>query len=684
MQNIQKLAKKGIASLIGAAMLGALGLAVVPTANAASTCEADNWASLEGCLNQSNAGSVDTINVIDDIANTGWGHPSGEYTNLNVTNTVTIMGNGHTISYVHFHVTGGTFTLDNLKVNDGIENWPTYDSEIPVSITGATLNLTNGSGLYTNGGVGRAIGILVGNNSTLNLQSAGADWGSNYGGTQAIRAASGAIVTNNSKIGETSFDDSVAATVERVSNVKINITDGVYVNENSGTDNDTYAVNTWGADVTVGGNARVQEVYVKDGTYTQTAGQVTPDIDNSSIASGNASLTLDGSAKAYIEGGTLRTADLNSGARKSIHLLSADAKAYLRPQDPATPIVFGNGEVYGFKATEFQTPTNEKPYAFTTEYGHANLGSLTEDPNKPELRVFSGDVSSAESLAGQVANDANAQNVNNMSGQSASSLVVPNTNKLGGSTSSVRKDLVVYAKITFNDGKFVSAADGVTPTATLYGAPGAKNTYTYYDSSNNSGWTNPAGLPYNGDLTKPTDNGLFAGWYRDDKLEEPLTNFTGDPRFPFGYFVSKETQNVFVQRSAVNENGKFAIRVYSAVPNAHFNGFAFVNLTLYDPTQSLSKKFVVRTTTLYKTAPVNGSGTDALTPADYGKSGSDAKYWAVGTLTSIPGEWADSQVDVTPQWTTLDGTSVSRGIAGGSDYTLPTAESGVSAAKPLQ
>lgn len=320
MQNIQQFAKKGLTALIGVAMLGALGLAVVPTANAASTCEADNWSSLEGCLNQSNAGSVDTINVINDIADTGFGHPSGQYSNLNVTNTVTIMGNGHTVSYAHFHVTGGTFTLDNLKVNDGIENWPTYASEIPVSITGATLNLTNGSGLYTNGGVGRAIGILVGDNSTLNLQSAGADWGSNYGGTQAIRAASGAIVTNNSKIGETSFDDSVAATVERVSNVKINITDGVYVNENSGTDNDTYAVNTWGADVTVGGSARVQEVYVKDGTYTQTAGEITPDIDSSSVKSGNASLTLDGSAKAYIEGGTLRTADLNSGARKSIHL----------------------------------------------------------------------------------------------------------------------------------------------------------------------------------------------------------------------------------------------------------------------------------------------------------------------------------------------------------------------------
>lgn len=248
--------------------------------------------------------------------------------------------------------------------------------------------------------------------------------------------------------------------------------------------------------------------------------------------------------------------------------------------------------------------------------------------------------------------------------------------------------MTVYARAKLTDQSYIDTATGVQNAAFLYGTPLAQESYDYYDSLYNEGtnyqhYGNPAkdGSNGNGFSAIRRNGNLFAGWYvsrTGTSIEDfPSNNkpaMTGIPRYPFGWFVSKDTQNVIVQQSAVSKkNNTYALRIMSTIPSSDIKNFNFkVNLK-YSHCESGncvwndSKTYDFTTSKAYVKATANGLSEASVTPLQYGKAG-DGKYWVAAYITGLPVTEGISSpnfvlngVDVTPTWTTADGTAVSRG-----------------------
>ena len=162
--------------------------------------------------------------------------------------------------------------------------------------------------------------------------------------------------------------------------------------------------------------------------------------------------------------------------------------------------------------------------------------------------------------------------------------------------------------------------------------------------------------------TAPTqdanDDRLFAGWYSGDQLATAVTDPTTQ-NYPFGYFVSKDTQNVFVERTA-STNGKFTLRFLFGVPKS-LDAIDKLNFTVK---LTGGNKTYTLTPQAYLYRRVNVNGTSYVPTAfaqELNTSFGDAEYFVTGYVTGVPDRLANATVTVAPAWTTGDGTAVSRG-----------------------
>lgn len=686
--------KKALAVLSGVAMIGTVGAVVAP-ANAAenTTCEVESslfksaYDGFKTCLEayQGAASGTYTILLKDSVKNTD-DYPTladfkaTEINNPNVPLTIDGETEGLELQYFHFTVTNGaSLTLSNVQVNDDLTDYPTYSSEIPVFVGSndatkpSAFTLTNGASLLANGGktTTRAIGLVAGSNSVVNLNSAPAE------GTAAVRGSSAAIVTSNDS-SNVFTDDPLTA--EAVTNTTINITEGDIVNENSQNDG-VYAVNVNGADVNVSGTARVQEVYVNNGTFTQKGGRVWPNLDNvygwfGSDSSVQYPLSLDGTAQAFVSGGILtgNYKEDRGQKGKAVLLRSANAKFNVRADDRVelggydeTAKNFGAADypVTGTvvkQGTGFAAPT-QNGAGFAADYTDTGLSKTIIDT---ELRAFPAQDGEGKDTTFDLKSEAArgaAQDAASLAGT-----MVENNNKVRADYSPLHGAQFVYAVRAFQDqDSYVASTDGsIARQVYVYGTPAYVGSYNYYDGSNG----NPA---TDANFPKASANGLFAGWYDKDITNvdaKAVKDFpTNNPEYPFGYFVSNDTQNVLVQRDA--GNGKtFTLRFLYGVPKADaLTNYDFtVKLTNTDGT---SYTFPLKSTVYYSTASFIENGVDNhKTPAQSGFNLGDAQYFAAGYIYGVPEAWKNATVTVTPQWTTADGTEVSRGTT--NDAALPT------------
>lgn len=664
MQKTQHMTK-GIAALAGVAMIGALGLVTVPAATAAGTCQVNDgkWSTFVACVNGANAGSYSTIELADDVtAGTDGGlfDPSS-YESLTFSSHVTIEGNGHTIQYVHFIVNnGGDLTLKNTAIDDSVSI--ASDSEIPVYVSNGTFTLGEGSSLDATGGSTgtRAIGIVAGDNAVVNLNSAGQP-----GTTAAVRSSSASVLTRNDS--GSVFSDLIPG---QVSNTTINITAGDIVNGHS-QDNETYAINSWGADVNVSGTARVQEVYIEDANYTQTSGTVWPNLDNSygnltTVSSTKYPLTLDGNAQAYVTGGEL-TGNYKNDAQqqgKAVLLRSANATFNVRPDSEITLGGYdaaGSSQNIEAKAgvkvpanSGFAAPVQrEHGASFTSTYSDTKL---SQSYANAELRSFPANAGESQGASFSLVDEAKRGTSSDAKALSES------TFRVGGTSSYVTAPLspihgaqFIYTVWTAQNEDLVATLDNLPAQLYVYGKTGyVPAYYDWYKGSEQAKGTAPT--------QDANDDRLFAGWYQDDTLVAALNDPASDT-YPFSYFVSKDTQNVFVQRTA-DFNGTFTLRFLFGVPKslAAIDKMQF-DVNLKDGNTNYKLKPVANV--FKQVAFREASKSENLGPAAFaqklGTSLGDAEYFVVGYITGIPSSLANAEVSIAPAWVTADGTNVSRG-----------------------
>lgn len=696
--------KKALAVLSGVAMIGTVGAVVAPaSAEENPTCqvgdtsgwlESDNsYENFKKCLERyrgatSGTYTIQLLNNVtanDNYPDSDSNFKSTEINNANVPLTIESNGDVQDLQYFHFAVTGGaSLTLSHVKVDDALAQFSNYSSEIPVFVGSddaskpSTFTLDNGASLLTDNGEGRGYAIVAGSNSVVNLNS-----GAEPGTTPAVRGSSAAVVTSNDS--SATITKEVAS--EPVTNATININAGDIVNENS-QNPATYAVNVNGADVNLNdiGNPRVQEVYVNNGTFTQNGGRVWPNLDNvygwfGSDSSVQYPLSLEGNAQAFVSGGTLTGNYKNDQGQqgKAVLLSSANAKFNVRADervelggydesaknfgaaDPHTGTVVNKGA--GFAAPTQNGAGSAAPTqnaaGFSADYTSTGLSNSIKGS---DLRAFPAQDGENKDTTFDLKSEAargTAQDAASLAGT-----MVENNNKVRADYSPLHGAQFVYAVRAFqNQDSYVASSDAsIAHQVYVYGTPAYVGSYNYYDGSNG----NPA---TDANFPKASANGLFAGWYNTEKLTTPVTTFPGTTKYPFGYFVSNDTQNVLVQRNA--GNGKtFTLRFLYGVPKADaLTNYDFtVKLTNTDDT---SYTFPLKSTVYYSTASFIENGADnRKTPAKSGFNLGDAQYFAAGYIYGVPEAWKNAKVTVTPQWTTADGTQVTRGTT--SDVALPT------------
>ncbi|MFC5221386.1 hypothetical protein [Bifidobacterium leontopitheci] len=647
--------KKGLAALLGLAMMGTIGAGVTSVANAADlpVCQVNNtqWigsnadTNLKKCLSDYAAGKTNAIDLVADVDFGGFTYDSYSIAN----GPLTINGNGHTISHIHFVVTkGASLTLSNVTINDNANGEDWGKAQIPVFVGGddadhkSSFTLTGGASLNSNQGTDCAFGIVVGNyaNVTIDSNGTGADKGKTIYGSDA------AIVTKNNSdkhIGNGQSQCNVPQ-AEQVTGSTITINNGNVEAENSDSLDNSYAVNSWGADVKVKGGT-MPEAYVRGASYVQNGGILSYGVDNSDIDTTKYPLTLE-NAQAYISGGTLvnnpaanGNAPIKTVGQSTVNVLPGKngivlgSKTFTADGGFATPVQDEHGAGFSSKYFAEGSPIDFNPTA--NPYTNVKLYAVPAQTGEDTSTSFD-----AESLATRSGAEELAEN--DFNGDVAY-----------GAYSPIHAAQYVYARWAASAQSYIA---GDSNTVYLYGDPLYVASYTYYDGTKQNP-TEDSSFP------KATNAGLFAGWYSDNTLKTSISKFPSSPKYPFGYFVGEKTQNVLVQRSA-SMKGKFYIRVLSSLPNLHFGGASFeVSFFRQDGTQD--GRTLTLNASAYSRADVKGRDNGLFGVKDSGFDMGDGQYWAVAFVSNIPDSFASDTVKVTPSWKTNDGTDVSRGALSG-------------------
>lgn len=708
------IARKGIAALLGVAMAFTVGGGLSSSANAADATDAaaattttvSSWDGFADAVKNANANGGGTIELTQDIQAEEkglFGATKLAYQTVTVTSDVTVTTpdkfDRATLKDVHFDVAdGGKLTLNNIIVDDdtadnGLSTGLVPEAEIPVTVGSATgsnatstLVLGANASVSTNNGEGLGAAIVVGSYADVVINGTSDDKnGNNLLAT--VRGSDAAIITST-QLGEKSDSSAAEAVSAPVTNASITLNSGDIVNENSQSTG-SYAINTNGANVTINGG-NTQEVRIQNGAFAQTGGLVWPNLDDqySSILSTNSAagydwfgsmkypLTLGEGAHAYITGGTITgnytkrellggltgilsevllkqalaklSALLELGAKEgvAVNLESADATVNIRPDsdivlggynsksNPFTGFVTGEADGTSFAAGKgFAAPAvNANGQQYASAY--ANLSVDAADNS----------VENVAALQYATANgDATLQN-------EASAKSTALANRTFSSANGVRSVSGTYPQA-------VDGAHWVFATTT-FTAP----TLVYVNGkASDPASSDPAGTVhlYGPATTQQSDKGLFAGYY-DSAFKSAFKSGDNYATSDYKYYVSKDTQNVFVQRSAGNPNNqnRFTIRLLSAMPNSNFKNFVF-KVTLSKDGQG-SKTFTLYPKTVYQLSNPNGINqpSKSQTPQQFGQSGSDALYWAAGFIQGVPSTWDGATVTVTPAWVTMEQTRV--------------------------
>lgn len=158
--------------------------------------------------------------------------------------------------------------------------------------------------------------------------------------------------------------------------------------------------------------------------------------------------------------------------------------------------------------------------------------------------------------------------------------------------------------------------------------------------------------PYRGaeGYTAPVREGqLFAGWYTDAALTQPLgQNVTSG--YAYAKFVDEQTLTLKFQitGSTTAASDSTDLRLLTAVNSLDMNWVSFETVFGDAKLQSL------RSTHVYSQVNANGVSLGAASE----HFGSDAGYYATFTITGVPQSAFDTTFTVTPSWQTLDGTQV--------------------------
>jgi uncharacterized repeat protein (TIGR02543 family) len=152
-----------------------------------------------------------------------------------------------------------------------------------------------------------------------------------------------------------------------------------------------------------------------------------------------------------------------------------------------------------------------------------------------------------------------------------------------------------------------------------------------------------------GEYTAPVKEGyVFAGWFTDAELTRPLDKNvkTGSA---YAKFVEAETLSIKYQikSDATSASSMTDLRLLTSVDSLDYSNVVF-EVTIQDRAVQLNCMTVYERIIAGDTKIENASEIFSV----------DARYFVTYTLLNVPNEMFDTDITVTPQWKTLDGTVV--------------------------
>lgn len=151
---------------------------------------------------------------------------------------------------------------------------------------------------------------------------------------------------------------------------------------------------------------------------------------------------------------------------------------------------------------------------------------------------------------------------------------------------------------------------------------------------------------------KPLDEGhkdwIFAGWFTDSGCGEPYTKTEGSA---YAKFVPAGVLSVKCQIEGGTSSGAPSkkLRVVSAVDSLDYKEVGF-KLVINE-----SDRYYKSTKVYTKIVAKEGGVAFQYEPLDFHEN---AEYFLTGTLVNIPSDAVSTPIQITPWWTTLDGTTV--------------------------
>lgn len=147
-----------------------------------------------------------------------------------------------------------------------------------------------------------------------------------------------------------------------------------------------------------------------------------------------------------------------------------------------------------------------------------------------------------------------------------------------------------------------------------------------------------------------TDDGYFAGWYKDNNYETAVEDTTGVEK-AYAKFVNKAVLGLKKQVKKNTTAGTAALRLVTSVDDINYEKVGFK--ISYNAGEAVDKF----TTKVYETI-VEEVGGEAIYSNAAVHFHTDSQYFATFTIINIPSDAYETTFTVTPYWMTLDGTEV--------------------------
>ena len=153
--------------------------------------------------------------------------------------------------------------------------------------------------------------------------------------------------------------------------------------------------------------------------------------------------------------------------------------------------------------------------------------------------------------------------------------------------------------------------------------------------------------------TYPSKDGyVFAGWYQDAAFEKPVSGITPETG-AYAKFVDANVLTVKCQlkKDTLAESATTDLRVITSVDSLQYQEIGF-------EIKAGEKQYVTTSKTVYRTLyGYADESQQSYVPADV-FSKTDSKYFMTKRLVNIPRSEFEEVFQITPFWTTIDGTRV--------------------------